>query len=463
MIALPVDSRRIGECAGFHAAREPNREAAVHGATRLSYRALDDAVTRWAKALLAAGVTRDDRVASLTPPSTEWLATMLGATETGAIWTGYHPRCRMPEFRHVTQLTEPTVLIAFRRIHGRDYAEELKTLKRESPSVSCLVMLDEPLAGGVMAPEFLAAGDAVPDSDLDAARRRVGLDDTAVLIFTSGTTGQPKAAMIKHRALLTGAAVENEHWPMDRPRLLHMMPVNHIAGVGMTGVFGLHVGGTLVFQDRFDPGDMLRLLEAERIDHVLGSPVQFHMMANHPDIATRDLSHLKFITWGGAPIGGQSGGPAARAAGRVAHQLRHDRAGPVRHVHRTRGRSGNALPDHRQTPPGIRHPGCRRIGRHRRAGRTRRDPGPGGLAAGGLLSRSNSDRRCLYCRRLVPHRRHREGMAGRQPGDRGPQQRDVHLRTSGAASAWPTTRRPSASRSVRSYPAFLSARSTSRR
>ena len=302
MTALPVNARRIGQCVGFHAAREPDREAAVHGGTRLGYRALDELAARWARALLSAGVARGDRVASLTPPSVEWLAIMLGATEIGAIWTGYHPRYRMPEFRHVTRLAEPSVLIAFRRIHGRDYAEELGTLKSESPSVRRLVLLDEPLEGGVMAPEFLAAGDTVADRDLDAARRAVGLDDTAVLIFTSGTTGRPKAAMVRHRALLTGAAVENAHWPMDRPRLLHMMPVNHIAGVGMTGVFGLYVGGTLVFQDRFDPGDLLHLLEAERIDHVLGSPVQFHMMANHPDLATRDLSRLKFITWGGAPM-----------------------------------------------------------------------------------------------------------------------------------------------------------------
>ena len=71
MTALPVDARRIGECVRFHAARDPDREAAVHGATRLGYRALDRAVTRWARSLLASGVARGDRVASLTPPSTE--------------------------------------------------------------------------------------------------------------------------------------------------------------------------------------------------------------------------------------------------------------------------------------------------------------------------------------------------------------------------------------------------------
>ena len=302
MIALPVDARRIGECVSFHAAREPGREAAVHDRTRLAYRDLDRIVARWAGALLAAGVARGDRVASLTPPSTEWLAVMLATTEIGAVWTGYHPRYRMPEFRHVTGLAEPSVLIAFRRIHGRDYARELTALMREQPSIRRAVTLDEPLEGGVTADEFLAAGSTVPAHDLERARRAVGPDDTAVLIFTSGTTGRPKAAMITHRALLTGAAVENEHWPMDRPRLLHMMPVNHIAGVGMVGVFGLYIGGTLVFQDRFDAGDLLRLLEEERIEHVLGSPVQFHMMANHLDLETRDLSRLKFITWGGAPM-----------------------------------------------------------------------------------------------------------------------------------------------------------------
>ncbi|MBT5434655.1 MAG: AMP-binding protein, partial [Rhodospirillaceae bacterium] len=302
MIALPVDATRIGQCVGHHAAREPEREAAVHHDIRMSYRALDDAMAHWAKALLAAGVSHGDRVAMLTPPSTEWLTVMLAVTEIGAIWTGYHPRYQLPEFRHVTELTEPTVLVAFRHIHGRDYADELTALKAGNPSIRQVVLLDAPLEGAVMASEFLAAGEAISDAVLTKARDAVAIDDTAVLIFTSGTTGRPKAAMVKHRALLTGGAVEIEHWPMDRPRILHMMPVNHIAGVGMTGVYGLYVGGTLVFQDRFEAGDLLRLLEEERIDHLLGSPVQFHMMGNHPDLKTRDLSHMKFMTWGGAPM-----------------------------------------------------------------------------------------------------------------------------------------------------------------
>jgi len=302
VIPLPVDAVRIGQCVSHHAAREPEREAAVHDQMRLTYGQLDDAMARWAKALLAAGVGKGDRVAMLCPPSVEWLTVMLATTEIGAIWTGYHPRYQLPEFRHVTELAEPIVLVAFRYIHGRDCEKELLALMAEVPSIRTLVTIDAPLEGGTMADAFLRAGDDVTDNRLEAARASVTIDDTAVLIFTSGTTGQPKAAMVKHRALLTGSAVELEHWPMDRPRILHMMPTNHIAGVGMTGVFGIYAGGTLVFQDRFDPGGLLRLLEEEQIDHLLGSPVQFHMMANHPDLTRRDLSNLKFMTWGGAPM-----------------------------------------------------------------------------------------------------------------------------------------------------------------
>ncbi len=302
MIPLPVDAMRIGQCVSHHAVREPEREAAVHHDKRISYGELDQAMARWAKALLAAGVGHGDRVAMLTPPCIEWLTVMLATAEIGAIWCGYHPRYKRPEFRHVTELAEPIVLVAFRDIHGRDYTEDLLAMKAEVPSVRQLVLLDAAVEGGVMAKDFLTAGDGVSDNALEAARSAVGIDDSAVLIFTSGTTGRPKAAMVKHRALLTGGAVENEHWPMDRPRILHMMPVNHIAGVGMTGVFGIYVGGTLVFQDRFEPGDLLRLLEEEKIDHLLGSPVQFHMMASHSDLEARNLSNLKFLTWGGGPI-----------------------------------------------------------------------------------------------------------------------------------------------------------------
>lgn len=299
---LPLDAHRIGDCVRFHAGLDADFPACIHDGEVTSYGALAADMARWSKALLAAGVGRGDRIAMLPVPSTRWLTVMLAVTDIGAIWTGYHPRYRMGEFRHVTGLAEPKLVIAPRHLHGRDYAEELAALKAEFPFIEHLVMDDDPLPGATDEAAFLAAGEAVSDAALERARAPVSPQDTAVLIFTSGTTGRPKAAMVKHLALLTGGAVELTHWPMERPRILHMMPVNHIAGVGMTGVFGVYAGGTLVFQDRFEPGAMLDLIEGERIAHVLGSPVQFHMMAHDPSFAGRDLSSVEYWTWGGAPM-----------------------------------------------------------------------------------------------------------------------------------------------------------------
>jgi len=299
---LPLDAARIADCVRFHAAIDADHPACIHDGAVTSYGALAGDVARWSKALLAAGVVRGDRVAMLAVPSTRWLTVMLAASDIGAIWTGYHPRYRLSELAHVTGLAEPRVVIAPRHLHGRDYAEELTALRAEFPCIAHLVMADEALPGATTQAAFLAAADSIDDAALARARAAVTVQDTAVLIFTSGTTGRPKAAMVTHRALLTGGAVELEHWPMERPRILHMMPVNHIAGVGMTGVFGVFAGGTLVFQDRFEAGAMLDLIEGEAIEHVLGSPIQFHMMAHHPGFESRDFSSLRYWTWGGAPM-----------------------------------------------------------------------------------------------------------------------------------------------------------------
>ncbi len=86
------------------------------------------------------------------------------------------------------------MLIGFRHIHERDYADDLLAMKAEVGSVRKLVVLDAPLEGAVMASDFLNAGDKISDDELEAARARVAIDDTAVLIFTSGTTGRPKAS-----------------------------------------------------------------------------------------------------------------------------------------------------------------------------------------------------------------------------------------------------------------------------
>jgi len=120
----------------------------------------------------------------------------------------------LPEFRHVTELAEPKIVVAFRTIHDRDYADELAALVADYPSVERLVILEGELADGATAEDFLAAGDTIDDAHLARARDGVAIDDTAIIIFTSGTTGRPKGAMVRHRAPVSTTAGS----PATRPR-----------------------------------------------------------------------------------------------------------------------------------------------------------------------------------------------------------------------------------------------------
>ena len=175
---LPLTATRIGACVLHHAGLVPEQEAAVDRRTRVSYIELAANMTRWSKALLAAGISKGDRVAMLTPPCNEWLTVLLAVTDIGALWLGYHPRYRQPEFEHVTRLAEPKFVIAFRHIDGRDYSDELSRLTTQFKFIERLVVLDDDLHSGAVA-SFLEAGNSISDEALALARDAVNEDDTA--------------------------------------------------------------------------------------------------------------------------------------------------------------------------------------------------------------------------------------------------------------------------------------------
>lgn len=301
-MTLPEPKTRIGEYLWQWADETPHAEAAVLADTRLTYGGLAAQVERCAKALIACGVGKGDRVAMLSTSRPEFMVVLLAATEVGAIWVGLHPRYQMREFRYVVDQVRPRVLFALTEIDGRRYDEELAALRAEFDCIEHMVSVAGDAEEAVVFEEFLEFGDTAP-SQLHDAQASVGPDDTAVIIFTSGTTGQPKGAMIKHYGLIRGALVEQARWPSRAGlRLLHNMPVNHIAGVGMMGLYPIIIGGTLVFQDRFDPLGVLEIIEKERVTFWLQAPTMFQLAVSHPKFDDFDLSSLEYVIWAGSAM-----------------------------------------------------------------------------------------------------------------------------------------------------------------
>lgn len=300
---LPEEARpprlpRISDYPGHWAAVEPGREAVAFESTRWTYAELARRVEECARALLAAGVGPGDRVATLCPPHPDFYVTFLATASIGGIWLGLNPRYQRRELEYVVGDAGPRLILARSRIQDRDYREDLGALAAACPGVERVVLLDA--AGPSGWAEFIARGEGVPDRDLAAARDRVQAGDPCLIVYTSGTTGRPKGAVITHHGLVRVARVQWAIWPVSPQRVINNLPVNHIGCVGDITCDTLVPGGTVIFQEQFDPGGMLRLVETERPTFFGHVPTALQLLVSHPAWDATDFSSVQLIIWEGA-------------------------------------------------------------------------------------------------------------------------------------------------------------------
>lgn len=283
------------------AERESETLAVVFEDQRLTYSDLLQRVNAVSRALLASGVGPGDRVAMLSTTRVDYWVVFLATSAIGAIWLGLGVRNRLEEYRYVIGDAEPCILIGIAEFEGRDYRPDLAALKREFECIRTLVVLGRDCADALSFEAFLAGGDAVPVAAVEEAADSVSPDSPALIVYTSGTTGRPKGAMLSHEGLIIGARAQYD-WPGPRPVVICSLPVNHIACVGDTCCTNLVSGGTLIFTERFDPRAELELIERERVTVWGGIPTMVQMVFAQPDFDRYDLSSVHVMGWGGAAM-----------------------------------------------------------------------------------------------------------------------------------------------------------------
>ena len=287
--------KRISDYVSWHAQRDPGAIALVLGERRITYLELTQQVDRLATSLVAAGVRKGDRVATLSTPHPDFVVSLLAASSIGAIWLGLNPRYRLPELQHCVSDSAPKILLARNNLLGRSYDLEIDALRATCESLEHVVLFDD-------ATTFLERGDAISAQQLAHARGAVESRDPCLLVYTSGSTGKPKGALLHHAGIIDFAMLCNALWPLTPHRVINYFPINHIGSVVDCLMPCLAAGGTQILLEQFDAAIVLELIGNERVTLWGSVPSVFQMQLALPDFARFDLSSVQLIAWGGAPM-----------------------------------------------------------------------------------------------------------------------------------------------------------------
>ncbi|WP_422785635.1 long-chain-fatty-acid--CoA ligase [Pseudonocardia spirodelae] len=271
-----------------HARTTPDAPALADPRTSRTWGEVDDRVSRLASVLAAQGVRRGDRVAVLGLNSVELVESYLAVLRCGAICVPLNFRLTAGEIAFQLGDCTPSAVLC-----DDGFAGTVEQARADAPSVRSVVRLGEGL-DALLAEA--GPGDWGDDLVADA--------DPAYIMYTSGTTGRPKGAVLTHRNLLLHAFLSITHMGTagDDRVSLSGAPLFHIAGLaGMLPA--LIAGGRVIIPPSggFDPVATVDTLERERVSSCFFVPAQWQAICAVPDLAARDLSALRRISWGAAP------------------------------------------------------------------------------------------------------------------------------------------------------------------
>jgi acyl-CoA synthetase (AMP-forming)/AMP-acid ligase II len=270
----------------------PERTALVCGSKRVTFGEMADRVNRLANWLTSVGAGPDKPVGAMSTNSVEFVEAYYAAAKIGATFVPLNYRAKHEELTYMITTSDVSVLFV-----GERYLDLVAALRPTLTTVDQYVCFDKPVDGMANLPEILeAASPDEPFVDVDESR-------PTVLIYTSGTTSVPKGVALTYLNL--SVYVTNTMSPADPDEAgevtLLSVPMFHVAGVTpiMSSVWG---GRTLAILPQFDPKLWLEAVQTEKVTHSFLVPTILKRIMEHPDFGSYDLSSLKLITYGAAPM-----------------------------------------------------------------------------------------------------------------------------------------------------------------
>ncbi len=280
----------VGELVARNARRYPDKVGLHYAGCNLTYRELNERVNRVANALADQGIRKGDRVAIMTRNCPEFVETYLAAGKMGAVTVPINYRLAPGEVEYIVSNAEASALL-----FEDEYAEVTEHARSKRHGMLNVCVGDAP-SGFLSFANF--AGRGAPDEP----EEDVTEEDLSLIMYTSGTTGFPKGAMLTHRNVLANTVnmLLTDH-SSEADKVLVACPLYHLAGFAPL-MCHLYIGASSVLLHQFDPVDVLEAIQRERATYSLLVPAMINFCTQVPEIDSYDLSSMRIIAYGAAPI-----------------------------------------------------------------------------------------------------------------------------------------------------------------
>ncbi|AMO86544.1 Long-chain-fatty-acid--CoA ligase [Solibacillus isronensis B3W22] len=270
-----------------HARKYPNQIAVISLGQETTYQQLDEQVNKIAGSLRASGIVKGDKVGIFMPNVKEFVALYFAIQRVGAVVVPINAKFVTREIEYVLNHSDAKAIFVHELIFEQAATIMFNGLKvKTGPVIHDWQSFNQ----------FEAEGNEVVCCDLVE-------DDLSTLLYTSGTTGNPKGVLLTNRNVLAVShmiAIEMEVKPESR--MLIMMPLTHSAPLNLFLVTAVLVGATAVLTPTFTPDLLIDTVEKYKTTHFFGAPVAYLLTAGSPRIANADLSSMKWWVYGGAPL-----------------------------------------------------------------------------------------------------------------------------------------------------------------
>ncbi len=285
------DSVTVGQVLERAANQSFHKIAVVDGEQRKTYGELNTMVDALAAGLAAIGFKKGDRAAVYMKNSIELMAVFYALQKLGVIVAWVNPLYRKNEAEFILKNSEARGVFIFEEWDDRNYLDDILSLKQELPELESIILVGKSEGEDVHSfSELIARG--AQTSWIPAAVEPS--EDLAMLLYTSGTTGKPKGAMITHYATVrAGWEYSLGVQATSEDIFIGFLPMSHSYGCGSILIQPVLLQSTLVLMDKFEVERAFKLIEQEKITLQLGAPTHYILELNHQSRANYDLSSLR--------------------------------------------------------------------------------------------------------------------------------------------------------------------------